>query len=331
MSDRNLKNSGIWIGRIYGVDLWIHWTLALWFGYVLYLAWLRQSGWETLSRTLVWYGAVFGSILIHELGHCYFAVRQGGGAEAVVFWPLGGLAYCDAPHLARNQFWVAAGGPIFQLIPTALAGGAILGFHLDAPMFPGPQSSYLAVALGAMFWWNIVLLVFNVLPMYPLDGGRMFQALLWGKLKSHGRATLVTIWASRITIILTFIAIFALDKSYSWPVGLILLWALFDTERLRHRLQAGEEGEDYIFGYDFSRGYTSLERTATRDRPKARSPIRERLRSRAREHQKGREAEIRRRVDLLLEKISREGLGSLSRAERKFLERAARRFPRSQG
>jgi len=204
----------------------------------------------------------------------------------------------------------------------------ILGIKAGA--FPGFQESYLAVALGAFFWWNAVILAFNLVPLYPLDGGRMFHALLWGKLKSHGRATLITIWVSRGVIILALIVgLFVRDQVYSWPVVLILIWALYETERLRHRLQGGEEGEDYAFGYDFSRGYTSLERTATRDRPQARPSLFQRLRTRARESREVREAEVRRQVDTLLEKIAREGLASLSRGERKFLERASRRFPRS--
>ncbi len=333
MSERSFKNSGIRFARVRGIDFWIHWSLLLWFGYVLYQAWIDEgTWWEAFLSTGVWYLVVFATILFHEIGHCVFAARQGGGADAIVLWPLGGLAYCDAPHLPWNQFWVAAGGPIFQLLPTALAGGALLILGLAPGPFPSSTDSLLSTALSTYVWWNLAILTFNLIPVYPLDGGRMFQAILWGKLKSHGRATLVTIWASRITIFsLLLVGFFVKDRSVgwlSWPGVFILFWALFETEKLRVRLQAGEEGEDYVFGYDFSRGYTSLERTATRDQRKAPPSLIGKLRTRSRENRETREAEINRRIDALLEKISKEGLPSLTRRERKFLSWASKRMRR---
>jgi Zn-dependent protease len=333
MDERSFKNSGLRLGRIYGVELWIHWALLLWFGYVFYLEWIdatEATRWDSILRTVVWGLATWGTIIIHELGHCYAAHRQGGGADAIVLWPLGGLAYCDAPHLPRNQFWVAIGGPLAQVIPTALAGAAILALHLDVGMFPRANESYLAVALGSFFWWNVVCLVFNLIPLYPLDGGRVFQALLWGKLRNFGRASLITIWASRVTALTgIFLGLFVLDQRFSWLTVGILIWALYGAERLRMRLLSGEE-EDYVFGYDFSRGYTSLERTATRERPKSkqRASIIERFKTRSRARAELRETEIRRQVDVLLDKISKEGMASLSHAERKFLEQASKKFHR---
>ena len=98
-----------------------------------------------------------------------------------------------------------------------------------------------------------------------------------------------------------------------------------EARAARERLIHGEE-EDGIFGYDFSRGYTSLERTATRRAP--RKPflagVRERRRARALAQQKERDRLLRERVDHLLEKISREGMASLSRAEQKFLAQASK-------
>lgn len=328
MNERSFAKAGLPLGRIKGIQIRIHWLLLLWFGYVLYLGWVNRSGWHTLLQHTVWWVSTFTVILIHELGHCYAAYRQGGGADMVVLWPLGGLAYCDAPRLPWNQFWVAAGGPLAQLLPTALAGGLILFLGIDASLYPRYQDSYLAVALGGAFWWSLIILPFNLIPMYPLDGGRMFHSIVWGRLGSYGRATIITIWTSRIAILLCFLLdiLFLGRSAFVWPAGCVLLWAFLETEKLRVRLQAGEDSEDYVFGYDFSRGYTSLERTAVRERPKARPGILERLRMRSRENRRVREAELRRKVDGLLEKISREGLPSLTRRERRFLELASKRL-----
>src|SRR5262245_7422311 len=235
MDERSFKNSGLRLGRIFGIELWIHWALLLWFGYVFYLGWIEsteQTRWSSLLRAGLWMLATWGTILIHELGHCYAAHRQGGGADAIVLWPLGGLALCDAPHLPRNQFWVAIGGPLAQLIPTALAGAAILLLKYEPGLFPHAEESYLAVALGALFWWSVVMLAFNVIPRYPFDGGRMFQAILWGKLRNYGRATLITIWTSRITgLLAVFLVLFVLDQRFSWLTVGVLLWGLYGNEQ----------------------------------------------------------------------------------------------------
>ncbi len=336
MREMSFARSGLRAGRIRGIDVWIHWSLLLWFAYVFYQEWVGQKngvplrGWEMTLHVAVWWAAVGFSILVHELGHCYFAFQQGGSADAVVLWPLGGLAHCDAPHLPRNQFFVAAGGPIAELLIIIPAGIWIaLSPDLNADAFPRAGQSLLETALGALFWQNVLLLGLNVIPVYPLDGGRMFQAIVWGKIGSFGRATIITVWTSRIAILSTIVVGILLPKEIGGRLsflGLMLLgWAIFETEKLNLRLRSGEE-EDFIFGYDFSRGYTSLERTATRSRPQAKPSFLQRLKLRAHENRQAREAETRRRVDALLEKISREGMASLSRRERKFLERASRRF-----
>ncbi len=335
MSERSFKNSGIRFGHIYGIELWIHWTLLIWFAYILYGAWIDlhkyQTGLETMLHTLFWWLAVFGTILIHELGHCYAAFRNGGGADAIVLWPLGGLAYCDAPQLPWNQFWVAAGGPLMQLLPITITGAIILTFNLSAGVFPSYGQSYVSTILGALFWWNLIILAFNLLPIYPLDGGRIFQSLLWWKLKSHGRASLITVWTSRITIIVCGLFSFIFLRDHWWPVFLVLIWAYYGTERLKIRLVSGEESEDHVFGYDFSRGYTSLERTSSRGRPRSRPSILNKIRERSRTKRELQEEESRKRVDRLLEKIHRGGMASLSRSERKFLEQASKKFKSETG
>jgi len=325
MGERKFFNSGIRVCRVRGIDLWIHWALILWFAYILYLKWTDKTlgGLQSILESLLWWTAILGTTLIHEIGHCWMAFRQGGGADAIVLWPLGGLAFCDAPRLPRNQFWVAAGGILFQLVPTALSG---LGY-LALARWAAPTSeavAYAAMFLGALFWWNLLLIIFNLLPIYPLDGGRMLQTILWARF-GYGKGTVITVWVSRIGILVAAVLVlFVLQDLMGWLALAVFIWAFFETERLWVRLQSGED-EESLFGYDFSRGYTSVERTATRDRPTG-IPIFGKLIERRRANRREREADVRRRVDELLEKISREGMASLSARERKFLDQASKKF-----
>ena len=338
------RRLGIRVGKIRGIEVWLHWMLLLVLVVELFSALLARppipfAVQHWLSSSVALLLAVF----LHELGHCFAAFKLGGGAERIVLWPLGGLAYCDAPHEPRAQFLTAAGGPIANVIFGALTGivSACAGWNLlpevaDFPAFPHVQAF-----CQYFFLWNMFPLIINLMPCYPLDGGRMVQAWLWGRIESFGQATYITLKVSQAFAILGFvcglligsIGFFDPDFKIAHPLisrlsfGLILmaLAHLYESKGLLHRLQSGEEEEGGIFGYDFSRGYTSLERTAIRkDRRSLLGSLRERFRDKARNQREQRESEIRERVDALLVKIHEEGMNSLSRSEQRFLKKASR-------
>jgi len=190
---------GLPAGTIAGVRLKIHWTLLLFWGYELD---------RVLKYELpfwVWPLAVtlsFLCILGHELGHCAAARAVGGSAHEIVMWPLGGLAFCHTPNHWRPKFAVAAGGPLVTLI--LLAGFFLLS--LAVPAF-SPFSEYRALNLSyrILVDWQLILLIFNLIPIYPLDGGRLFYAGAWALQQRFGkgydsyyRATVATLWVSRI-------------------------------------------------------------------------------------------------------------------------------------
>lgn len=341
----NTRNSGIRVGRIRGVEVRIHWFLL---GILLVLLLVNYMGsvrppspfWSWLISS----GALLVSILLHELGHCYAAFRLGGSAERVVLWPLGGLAYATVPHHPRAHFWLAAGGPLVNLVLGLISVMVCIACRWDFLPYLGAGEDLRPLEAFFQFsvLWNTFLLLPNLVCVcYPLDGGRMFLAVAWMKTGSYGQAVLRTLRVSRVTAVLSLIVgliicVYGLvDKDFalgspllfhlSW--GLILVAFLFFSEgkALDERLAHGEE-EDGIFGYDFSRGYTSLERTATRKAVRVTlvGALREKFRERARIQKREKEDEIRRRVDELLAKIHDAGMASLDREERRFLEKASR-------
>ena len=328
MSERTFLTSGLKVARISGIPVWIHWTLFIELAFILHSYWVANADGAAMLMAFWWWIVWLLNITIHELGHCYFAYTMGGRAEEIVLWPLGGLAYCDAPRLAWNQFWLAAGGPIFQLAPVIAAGLGIWILDVQTSFYPSLDDGPLAVLLGVSFWGNLQLLILNVLPIYPLDGGRMFLSILWGRMGSYPRAALATVWTTRAVGLATILYL-SLDKgqkSFGTLTIVFLIGALYKNELLRQQVLSGES-EDYVFGYDFSRGYTSLERSV-RARPETeRKPsFRERLHRRTRERKQAKVAALRQRVDALLDRIAREGIASLSPSERKFLDQASRRF-----
>jgi len=142
----------------------------------------------------------FGSILLHELGHAFAARRHGIGTLSIQLWIFGGVAQLDRDSDSpRSEFEVAAAGPAVTLGLIAvfyLAGSAIAGFGEFADVFRLAiefKSDAGAAGVVSLFSWlamiNTLLLAFNLLPAFPMDGGRIARALIWWRTGNRTKAT----------------------------------------------------------------------------------------------------------------------------------------------
>jgi Zn-dependent protease/CBS domain-containing protein len=126
---------------------------------------------------------LFGGVLLHELGHSLVAMRYGYEIESITLWLLGGLAgFKEFPDEWTHEFWIAVAGPI---VSVAVGVVCYVGF-LVAP--GGPALDPLRFVLGYLAVLNVVLAVFNMLPGFPMDGGRVLRALL-ARNRPHAQAT----------------------------------------------------------------------------------------------------------------------------------------------
>lgn len=161
------------LGRIAGIDLFLHWTWLL-------VAYFEISQRPNAYTTQVWnvieYLALFGIVTLHEFGHALACRQVGGTADQIMLWPLGGVAYVSPPPRPGAVLWSIAAGPLVNVALVPVTVGAYLlavRFGLDA------QSPDAVLFLYNIAWINAGLLIFNMLPIYPLDGGQIFQSLLW--------------------------------------------------------------------------------------------------------------------------------------------------------
>ncbi len=301
---------------------------------------------------LVIIALMFFSVLLHEFGHCFGARLMDGEATEVLLWPLGGLANCEVPHTPRANFVTAAAGPLTNLLLCVFAGAvlALSGlrpsfdprinqlwdtelYSFDGVLFgsvyaQGHGAQLLAewqVLLARFFWLNWLGVLINTLIWgFPLDGGRMFQAALWPRL-GYRQAM---VWAIFVGFVFMFlIAVYALVNNEL----LILCLAWFIYQSCKQQWILLETGaEDTLFGYDFSQGYTSLERDQPPPPRKKRPNFFQRWLQRRRalklQREQERAAAEERRMDELLEKIQREGRGSLTDEENRFLKRVADKY-----
>jgi Zn-dependent protease len=231
---------GLALGRFSGILVRVHWTLLLWWLYQLNDV-LNESENYPSQRVAIlsWaigVGLMFLSILVHEFGHCFAARKVGGDADEILMWPLGGLAFCHCPDYWKSHLVVAVGGP---LVTLGIVGVSYPLLALWEHWSPAAKYTWYYWELYAvLFHWNLRILIFNLIPLYPMDGGRIFHACAWGIFSrqggyawgGHSRASLLTLQVSRLTAIIG-ILYGAYSRDTFWI--LIFLWALSGAERLK--------------------------------------------------------------------------------------------------
>lgn len=162
-----------WLFSLFGIEVRLHW---LWFLVAIYQFSNRNGGYASHVFVVVEYLALFGMVLMHEFGHALACRQVGGEANEIVLWPLGGVAYVNPPPRPGALLWSIAAGPLVNvaLIPVIFC----LGRGMDALNLAAiPEDGYRL--LGHLSLINYSLLIFNLLPIYPLDGGQILRALLW--------------------------------------------------------------------------------------------------------------------------------------------------------
>jgi Zn-dependent protease len=274
-----------------------------------------------------------------------------GDADEILMWPLGGLAFVRSlPNTPLPHFIVAVGGPLVNLVLCLVMGLVLyLGFEHLPPLNPfwDPfrhsgesiavktwtwnaepvlEKNLHVILLLRFFYINWILLLFNtVLIGFPFDGGRVLQAGLWPRF-GYYQATKIAIYSGFVVMVL--IGLFSII--YREPMMAFLAVFIFLACAVEYEMLESAH-EDSLFGYDFSQGYTSLEKDDAPPPPKPKKQnfiqrwLAQRAAKRALQEQEEREAEDR-RMDELLEKIQKHGKQSLTDEEQRFLKRVSDRY-----
>ncbi len=162
------------LGRIAGIDTHVHASFGL---LVVWAAWRAWAGAGTGLAVVLGVGfllAVFGSVLLHELGHALVARRYGIATRRIILSPIGGIAQLEGmPSEPRQELAVALAGPAVNFVLAA-------GLFIVQPVFAG--APVLADLMGGLLVANLILGVFNLVPAFPMDGGRALRALLAGRI-----------------------------------------------------------------------------------------------------------------------------------------------------
>ena len=200
------------IARVIGIPIYLHFSWLIIFGLIV---WTLSTGYfpahyPDLPASSYWAKGLvasllfFVSILLHELGHAVVALRHGLRTRSITLFIFGGVAQLEKdPKDGRDEFWMAAAGPVVSL---ALAG---LFYACAVLPFIGPSAAAVARYLALI---NLILAVFNLVPAFPMDGGRLLRGALWGPL-GKARATRIASGAGTFfAFLLIFVGVFSLTR-----------------------------------------------------------------------------------------------------------------------
>src|SRR3990172_2870710 len=197
------------LGNLYGIAIRLHVTFLLLLAFLFLMATLA-GGWRSGLRSLLLLVLVFVCVLLHELAHSYVSVRYGLRVRSITLLPLGGLALLEElPREARQGMPLSLGESARAFLPV-LSGEALL---------------------ASLFWSNLSIGLFNLLPAYPLDGGRVLRAWLSGRM-DYVEATRRAVGVGQFFALLFVLGGLLLRETWPVVIGMVVFWAAMTEERV---------------------------------------------------------------------------------------------------
>ena len=222
-------NSNVKLGRISGIEIGLHYS---WFIIAALIVFSLGEHFRQVNPNWgageIWIAALFTAVLffvtllLHELAHSVVAQSRGLKVRSITLFALGGVSQIqDDATDAKTEFWVAIAGPIASLIIGSICLGIALGLGWQRSTEPHTASIGVLVWLGYI---NIALAFFNMIPGFPLDGGRVLRSLVWAITKNADRSTRI---AARVGQVVAFLFILDGIWRYFSGAGFGGLWIAF--------------------------------------------------------------------------------------------------------
>jgi len=174
--------------RFAGVTVYLHFT---WFLVAAYFITSLVRNYRSPIWAVYEYVALFVIVLLHEFGHALACRSVGGEADRIILWPLGGIAFVNPPQRPGATLWSIAAGPLVNVAIIPIWALIIFLFRQSTSCYAAPDACRFLVEIRYI---NYGLLIFNLLPVYPLDGGQIVRSLLWfpfGRIRSLQIASVI--------------------------------------------------------------------------------------------------------------------------------------------
>ncbi len=237
-----MQRESIRLFRVAGIEVALHYS---WFFIAIWQLTARRHGYASPAFAVYEYIALFVIVLLHEFGHAIACRQVGGVANYILLWPFGGIAFVRPPPRPGAELWSIVGGPLVNVILIPVLYVVTM---LAARSGVAAQTPDLYRLITMVAWINVAILVFNLLPIYPLDGGQILRSLLWflvGRTRSlqvasavglGGGVLLVCFAIWQTSILGGLLALFLVTQAWT---GWQLAKALAAEERESRRIQDG--------------------------------------------------------------------------------------------
>lgn len=310
------------LGTWFGIRVRVHASLIIFM--VLTTLFESRLPYFDIRIRLFTMAALFLIILLHEFGHCFASRAVGGHPEEILMWPLGGLAFSGSPHRPWARFVTVAGGPAVNVLICVVIGvtlylvyGGVVpinpfgSFKLDDELRVG----YTPILAYWVYNTSYMLLLFNLLPIFPLDGGQLLQSTLWARIGYYRSMAISTVTGMVGAVV---VGLYGLVTA-GWMLVALAIAGFIECRR--QRLMIREMGPDAMGEADMFEmsAYQSQEAAEPkRKRPSARA-IKKAQKAAAEERAE------QERIDEILAKVSARGMNSLTWLERRALKKATER------
>lgn len=175
------------VGRYFGIPVYIHWSFLLVLVFILYVSYTEGMDLLGTAAFSLYLTCVFICVVLHEYGHAMMARRYGIGTHDIILSPIGGIARLNSlPSHPTGELMVAIAGPLVNLAIAFLIVGGLYLFNIGIVLPDADSYTILTNPVGfihLILLVNVVLFLFNLIPAYPMDGGRILRALLSYKME----------------------------------------------------------------------------------------------------------------------------------------------------
>ncbi len=215
------------LGRFAGIDAYVHASFLLLVAWAAWAAWAGAGTGLAVVMGVAFLLAVFASVLLHELGHALTARRYGIRTRRIILSPIGGIAQLEGmPRRPQHELWVALAGPAVNFVLAA-------ALWLVMPVFGG--ASLVGQLVGSVMVANVGLGLFNLVPAFPMDGGRVLRALLAGRVGSRRATEVAASVGKAIAVVMGVVGLL-------WGPLMLTMVAAFVWLSGRAELQAARAG-----------------------------------------------------------------------------------------
>ncbi len=228
------------LGQVAGIGIFVHWTFVLLIAWLVYVFVSQGSDLRGVLDGVAFVLAIFGCIVLHELGHALMARRFGVQTRDITLLPIGGVARLERmPENPWQEFWVALAGPAVNVLIAFVLFGVIVAWIGISQLWDLAMGVRTLLQHGSFLFWllaaNVALVVFNLVPAFPMDGGRVLRALLATRLDYVQATQIAASIGQTLAILFGILGLFVMQPWWLFIALFVYLGADAEAHMVRVR------------------------------------------------------------------------------------------------